>query len=53
VVVLSCPKPSFYLSKLANEGKPSHLRGIPLEQAHEIRINKTVIELQEKLTIEL
>jgi len=41
---------------MANEGDPSYSRGIPLEQAHEIRRDKGILELKEhvrRLTREL
>jgi len=41
---------------MANEGEGSYSRGIPLEQAHKMRRDKTIIKLQKqvrKLTREL
>ena len=41
---------------MANEGDTSHSLGTPLEQAHEIRRQRAIVELQEqvrKLAIEL
>jgi len=34
---------------MANEGEGSHSKGIPFEQAHEIRRDKAIIELQEQV----
>ena len=33
---------------MANEGNPSHSRGIPLEQTPEMRRDKAIIELQDQ-----
>jgi len=41
---------------MANEGEYDYIRGIPLKEAHEMRKDKAIIELQEqvrKLTLEL